>query len=69
VLKAGLVTKKQLDAADMSPCRPNEIRTAFISILKKADLNNTLVKDLCGHAILHAEKAYFRFSTDELRKV
>lgn len=34
VLKAGLVTQEQLDAADVNPCRPHPIRTAFISILK-----------------------------------
>lgn len=67
-LKAGLVSKEEMEAADFSPCRPHAIRTAFISILKMAGMNNTLVEYLCGHTISATDKAYFRLTVDELRK-
>ena len=67
-LKAGLVTQQELNAADVSPCRPHAIRTAFISILKMAGLNDTLVEYFCGHTISATDKAYLRLTVDELRK-
>jgi integrase/recombinase XerD len=68
-LKAGLLTQEQLDAADLSPCRPHALRTAFLSILKMNGVNNTLVEYLAGHTIPPTEKAYLRLTTDELRKI
>lgn len=67
-LKSGVLNKEQSDAADISPCRPHALRTAFISILKMAGANNTLVEYFCGHSINPTEKAYLRLTTDELRK-
>jgi integrase len=67
-LKAGLVTQEQLALADMSPCRPHALRTAFMSILKMAGMNNTLVEYFSGHTISPTEKAYLRLTTDELKK-
>lgn len=68
-LKAGLVTQEQIDIADMSPCRPHALRIAFISILKMAGINNTIVEYFAGHTISPTEKAYLRLTTDELRKI
>lgn len=66
-IESGLVTKEKLKAADMSPCRPHALRTAFISILKLAGMNNTVVEYLVGHTISDTEKAYFKSTIDELR--
>jgi hypothetical protein len=68
-LKSGLTTQEELKVADFNPCRPHAIRTAFISILKTAGMNNTMVEYLCGHTISSTEKAYLRVTTDELRKM
>jgi integrase/recombinase XerD len=51
-LRAGLVTKKELEDADISPVRPYSLRKAFSNILKnKTQLNNDLIEHLMGHAI------------------
>jgi len=68
-LKAGLITQEQLKAADMSPCRPHALRTAFMSILKLNGVNNTLVEYMSGHSISPTEKACLRLTTDELRRL
>ena len=68
-LKAGLVTKEELDSADFNPARPHSIRTAFISILKMAGMNDMLVEYFCGHTIFATDQAYFRITVDELRKI
>lgn len=67
-LKAGLVTKEELESADFNPARPHSIRTAFISILKMAGMNDMLVEYFCGHTISATDQAYFRITVDELRK-
>jgi hypothetical protein len=66
--EAGLVSKEKLKSADMNPARPHALRTAFISILKLANMNNTLVEYFCGHSISPTEKAYMNFDVEELRK-
>jgi integrase/recombinase XerD len=66
--EAGLVSKEKLKSSDMNPVRPHALRTAFISILKLANMNNTLVEYFCGHSISPTEKAYMNFDVEELRK-
>jgi integrase/recombinase XerD len=68
-LKAGLVTREKLDAADINPCRPHAVRAAFVSILKNAGANNLIVEYLVGHAIPLAQKPYWICDTNELAKI
>lgn len=44
--EAGLVSKEKLKSADMNPARPHALRTAFISILKLANMNNISEEDI-----------------------
>jgi integrase/recombinase XerD len=67
-VKAGLVSEEKLRASDMSPCRPHAIRTAFISILKMAGMNNLIVEELCGHTLPGSQQPYWLCNIDELRK-
>lgn len=68
VLDAGIVTKDQLQMADINPARPHALRGAFSSILKLEGVNELFVEYMMGH-VLPFNGAYFRPHPDELRKV
>jgi len=68
-LKSGLVSKEQMENADLNPCRPHALRSSFISILKTNGMNNMAVEYLAGHSLSTTEQAYWQVRTEELRKM
>ena len=50
-LKAGLVTEEELEKADLNPCRPHALRSAFSTILRLNGFDPLLVDFMQGHAI------------------
>jgi len=50
-LKAGLVTEEELEVADMNPCRPHALRSAFSTVLRLNGFDPLLVDFMQGHAI------------------
>lgn len=67
-LKSGLVSQEELEIADFNPVRPHALRTAFVSILKNAGANNSIVEYLCGHTVSPTEKAYLNLTPEELQR-
>jgi integrase/recombinase XerD len=68
VINAGIVTKDQLQMADINPARPHALRSGFSSILKLEGVNELFVEYMMGHVIPY-NGAYFRPHPEELRKV
>ena len=50
-LRAGLVTKEELERADLNPCRPHALRSAFSTILRLNGFDPLLVDFMLGHAV------------------
>jgi integrase/recombinase XerD len=67
-LRAGLVTKAELEKADMNPVRPYALRKSFSNILKnKTQLNNELVEYMMGHALPY-NSAYNEPDPNDIRE-
>lgn len=45
---SGLVSKEEMESADMNPCRPHALRTAFATIMKLQGVNNEIVEYWMG---------------------
>jgi integrase/recombinase XerD len=68
-LRAGLVTKAELEKADMNPVRPYALRKSFSNILKnKSHLNNELVEYMMGHALPY-NSAYNEPDPNDIREL
>ena len=65
---SGVVSKEEMENADMNPCRPHALRGAFSTIMKLQGVNNEIVEYWMGHAIPY-ESAYMIPQEDELRKI
>jgi len=65
---SGLVTAEEMERADLNPCRPHALRSAFSSILKLEGVNNDIIEYWLGHAVTY-QSAYFQGITDELREI
>ncbi len=65
---SGVVSKEEMERADMNPCRPHALRGAFSTIMKLQGVNNEIVEYWMGHAIPY-ESAYMIPQEDELRKI
>lgn len=50
-LKAGIVTREELENADLNPCRPHALRSAFSTILKLKGFDPNLVDFMMGHRL------------------
>ncbi|RLI76680.1 integrase, partial [Archaeoglobales archaeon] len=50
-LKAGLVTEEDLEHADLNPCRPHALRSAFSMILRLNGFDPLVVEYMMGHRI------------------
>jgi len=50
-MKAGIITEEHLDNADMNPCRPHALRSAFSTILRLNKFDPLLVDFMQGHVI------------------
>jgi len=65
---SGVVSKEEMERADMNPCRPHALRAAFSSIMKLQGVNNEIVEYWLGHTIPY-ESAYMIPGEDELKKI
>ncbi|AGK61399.1 Site-specific recombinase XerD [Archaeoglobus sulfaticallidus PM70-1] len=50
-IKAGLITKEEMDKVDFNPYRPHALRAAFSSILRLNGFDPVLVDFMMGHSI------------------
>ena len=50
-LKAGIVTEEELENADLNPCRPHALRSAFSTTLKLKGFDPNLVDFMMGHRL------------------
>jgi len=65
---SGIVSKEEMENADMNPCRPHALRGAFSTIMKLQGVNNEIVEYWMGHAIPY-ESAYMIPQEEELRRI
>ncbi len=65
---SGLVSKEEMESADMNPCRPHALRTAFATIMKLQGVNNEIVEYWMGHALPY-DATYLIPTIDEMRKI
>jgi len=65
---SGVVSKEEMERADMNPCRPHALRGAFSTIMKLQGVNNEIVEYWMGHAIPY-ESAYMIPQEEELRRI
>jgi len=65
---SGVVSKEEMERADMNPCRPHALRGAFSTIMKLQGVNNEIVEYWMGHVIPY-EAAYMIPQEDELKKI
>ncbi|MEE8400852.1 MAG: tyrosine-type recombinase/integrase [Candidatus Hydrothermarchaeaceae archaeon] len=67
-IKAGLISKERLEAADFNPARPHALRAGFSTILKLNGVNQDVVDGFLGHTDRYKD-AYTLATDDELRKI
>ena len=65
---SGLVSKEEMENADLNPCRPHALRTAFSTIMKLQGVNNEIVEYWMGHTLPY-EATYLIPTIDEMRKI
>jgi len=65
---SGVVSKEEMERADMNPCRPHALRSAFSTLMKLQGVNNEIVEYWLGHSIPY-ESAYFIPPQDELKRI
>lgn len=65
-LKAGLVTEKQLEVADLNPARPHALRSSGMTVAKLSGMNETAVEFISGHNLDETTQAYWMAHTEEL---
>jgi len=65
---SGVVSKEEMERADMNPCRPHALRGAFSTIMKLQGVNNEIVEYWMGHVIPY-EAAYMIPQEEELKKI
>ena len=68
-IKSGLVTKEQMEAADMNPARPHSLRAGGMSVLKLTGYPEKAVEFRCGHTLNGNDEAYWLTRPDELRQL
>jgi len=65
---SGVVSKEEMERADMNPCRPHALRSGFSTIMKLQGVNNEIVEYWMGHVIPY-EAAYMIPQEEELKKI
>ncbi|RKX68179.1 integrase [candidate division TA06 bacterium] len=65
---SGVVSKEEMERADMNPCRPHALRGAFSTIMKLQGVNNEIVEYWMGHVIPY-EAAYMIPQEEELKRI
>ena len=65
---SGLVSREELENADMNPIRPHALRTAFATIMKLQGVNNEIVEYWMGHTLPY-EATYLIPTIEEMRKI
>ncbi|HEC87962.1 MAG TPA: integrase [Thermoplasmata archaeon] len=65
---SGLISREEMENADMNPCRPHALRTAFATIMKLQGVNNEIVEYWMGHTLPY-EATYLIPTIDEMRKI
>jgi len=66
-IKAGLITKEEMEKVDFNPYRPHALRAAFSSILRLNGFDPVLVDFMMGHSIPY-NGAYLIPPPEEVRK-
>jgi integrase len=65
-LKSGLVTTKQMEVADLNPCRPHALRSSGMTVAKLDGMPEVAVEYMAGHKLDRTTQAYWQDRGDEL---
>lgn len=68
-IKSGLVTKEQMQLADLNPARPHSLRSGGMSVLKLAGASEKWVEFRSGHQLSETDSAYFMARPEECREL
>jgi len=69
-VKAGLVSPKQLEEADINPCRPHALRSSGMTVAKLSGMPEVAVEYMAGHKLDRTTEAYWQTRAEtELREL
>ena len=67
-LETGLITKEYLESNHWNPVRAHALRSAFMSLMRSAGLNEQDIDFMVGHKIPY-QQAYYQREGERLRKI
>jgi len=65
-LKAGLVSKEELEISDLNPCRPHALRSSGMTVAKLDGMPEVAVEYMAGHKLGGTIRAYWQERPEEL---